>query len=268
MKKKLLILLGIFSTGLLYAQVGINTVSPSGIFHVDPLNNTNGTTNTADDVVISMTGNVGIGTTTPSNKLSIVSTGTNTGLHLPNGAGTGKVLTSDVNGNGTWNSPGFSEFSQMPGYAGSTIPFTSSQFYYTGYQFKLKEKGTYFITLSCIITINTTTSITFANLAIGRSGIILRSTNNPNDYTNNAIRFVGTYEQTPTILDPVNQARTSMGMTFNLNQTLTTVNDYQDVYIILWVNDAVTLRNNGGSFDFRAGETGSQTSGGSYVRIN
>ena len=105
MKKKILLLLmGAISLSSIYSQVGINTTNPAGIFHVDPLNDTNGINNTTDDVVISTTGNIGVGTTNPSNKLSIVTTGANTGLHLPNGASSGNVLVSDATGNASWQS--------------------------------------------------------------------------------------------------------------------------------------------------------------------
>lgn len=58
-----------------WAQVTINTTnSPvNTALHIDTKGNTGtgGTTNTSDDVFISNTGNVGIGTTTPSAKLDI-----------------------------------------------------------------------------------------------------------------------------------------------------------------------------------------------------
>lgn len=43
---------------------------------------------------------VGIGTATPTNKLEITTTGANTGIKLPNGASSGKVLVSDTDGTG------------------------------------------------------------------------------------------------------------------------------------------------------------------------
>lgn len=47
-------------------------------------------------------GNVGIGTPSPTSKLDVVGTARVTGLQLPTGAATGRVLTSDASGNGTW----------------------------------------------------------------------------------------------------------------------------------------------------------------------
>ncbi|NDW09431.1 hypothetical protein [Dysgonomonas sp. 520] len=104
MKRKLyfLMAISIILTATLNAQVGINTENPQGIFHIDGKRNTNGNTNVSDDVVVDTEGRVGIGTNVPTNKLSIHTTGANTGLYLPNGAASGKVLTSDTQGNGVW----------------------------------------------------------------------------------------------------------------------------------------------------------------------
>lgn len=98
MRKNLLLLFGLFFIAFTYGQVGINTESPLGLLHIDA-----GVAGvTSDDVIILNDGKVGIGTTTPSNKLSIANTGGDTGLHLPNGAASGRVLTSDTQGNGIW----------------------------------------------------------------------------------------------------------------------------------------------------------------------
>ncbi len=49
-----------------FAQVGIETENPQGIFHVDPQKDTNGTNNASDDFIISDSGQVGIGTVSPA----------------------------------------------------------------------------------------------------------------------------------------------------------------------------------------------------------
>ena len=52
-----------------------------------------------------ISGNVGIGTSIPGAKLDVAGTVKATGLNIPTGAGTGKVLTSDVSGVATWQTP-------------------------------------------------------------------------------------------------------------------------------------------------------------------
>ena len=50
----------------------------------------------------SSTGNVGIGITTPAQKLDVAGTTKTLGFQMPTGAGKGYVLTSDTGGTGTW----------------------------------------------------------------------------------------------------------------------------------------------------------------------
>jgi hypothetical protein len=59
-----------------------------------------------NNMLIDANGNVGIGTTTPGNKLEIVpGSGSNTGLKLAQDAGIGKLLVSDAQGNASWKMP-------------------------------------------------------------------------------------------------------------------------------------------------------------------
>src|SRR5262249_37291399 len=59
-----------------------------------------------DSAIYESTGNVGIGTMTPSTKLEVNGTVQMQGVKLPTGANNGYVLTSDASGVGTWQPTG------------------------------------------------------------------------------------------------------------------------------------------------------------------
>ncbi len=70
------------------AQVGVNTTNPQGMFHVDgqannPVNSAPNATQTTDDVIITTTGQVGLGTVTPHPSAAIDFGETNRGVYLP-----------------------------------------------------------------------------------------------------------------------------------------------------------------------------------------
>lgn len=100
MNKKFLLLMGIFSIGILHAQVGINTEDPQGVFHVATDNNTTA------DLVVSSDGNVGIGTLAPTAKLHIKSDSEEV-LRIKDGSQVqGYIMKSDANGVGNWQLSG------------------------------------------------------------------------------------------------------------------------------------------------------------------
>lgn len=103
-EKKLVLLLVVFFTNALYAQVGINTKVPQGVFHVDPKGDTSGITGTGDDLIITSKGYVGIGTLSPANHLHIDKGTASSFLRIEDTTeGTGdKFLASDASGNGSW----------------------------------------------------------------------------------------------------------------------------------------------------------------------
>lgn len=85
-----------------FSQVGINTVSPQGVFHIDSKGNNTQVLPAADlldDLVVSDIGNVGVGTmASATNKLLI-----NGNLQINDGtAGEDRILRSDANGISTW----------------------------------------------------------------------------------------------------------------------------------------------------------------------
>lgn len=107
MKKNYLlhIILVLFCNIYSYGQFGVGTNTPQGIFHVDAKQNTVVTStpsNFEDDVVVSTSGDVGIGTLTPSTKLEIHSAIPGAIKIVDGTQGVNKVLVSDNNGIGTW----------------------------------------------------------------------------------------------------------------------------------------------------------------------
>jgi hypothetical protein len=114
MKKNILILIAcqVVGTGA-FAQVGVNTSDPQGMFHVDARSDTNGSLNTSDDVIVTYEGNVGIGAIPPpasTVRLLVTDGGTPTipksPLRIVDGTQEGgKVLTStNANGDARWMS--------------------------------------------------------------------------------------------------------------------------------------------------------------------
>lgn len=105
MKKYILYSCTLLINSFAFSQVGIGTTNPQGVFHVDAGKNTivGGTSsNFSDDLTITATGNVGIGTLSPSTKLELNST-TAGAIKIVDGTeGVGKVLVSDAAGVGTW----------------------------------------------------------------------------------------------------------------------------------------------------------------------
>ena len=105
--KKILFTFFISTSVSLFGQVGINTTNPLGIFHIDGNkdNPTTGTPNSIqqnNDFIVTSTGNVGIGTTTPTRKLEIVSPNS-PALRIQDGnQNINYALMSDANGYGTW----------------------------------------------------------------------------------------------------------------------------------------------------------------------
>lgn len=69
---------------------------------------------------------VGIGTATPTNNLEVSGTnGTGTGLKLPTGAASGKILVSDINGNVSWQTGSTVVYSEIHG-AGNSKSYATN----------------------------------------------------------------------------------------------------------------------------------------------
>ena len=80
-----------------------------------------GAGDTGGDFYIESTGEIGIGTTTPSEKLHVAGNTLITDtLKLPNGAAVGSVLTSDATGNASWQDAAGGNAWELTGNTGST----------------------------------------------------------------------------------------------------------------------------------------------------
>ena len=107
MKKILLFLNSIIISTMAFAQdgrVGIGTSDPKQVFHVDAAKNTSTNDNKTilDDVVVTSTGQMGIGTISPSKKLEIVTINPTAIKIVDGNQQANAFLQSDANGVGTW----------------------------------------------------------------------------------------------------------------------------------------------------------------------
>jgi hypothetical protein len=93
-----------------FAQVGVRTENPQGMFHVDALYDTVGNQHTGDDVIVTDKGNLAIGMIPPplsEIKLIVTDGGTIAAPKSPfriidGYQAEGRVLTSDATGQGRW----------------------------------------------------------------------------------------------------------------------------------------------------------------------
>ncbi|QIK55130.1 hypothetical protein G7051_12575 [Dysgonomonas sp. HDW5B] len=93
----IILFLLVYAFGL-KSQVGVNTKSPQGVFHIDPKGDTAGAINSLDDFIITSEGRVGIGTVSPTASLDVVGD-----LRIADGTENDRyVMTSDANGIGSW----------------------------------------------------------------------------------------------------------------------------------------------------------------------
>jgi hypothetical protein len=74
-------------------------------FGTTPQGTAGGAATVTNRFYIRQNGDIGIGTTNPDAKLEVVGTVQAEGIKIPTGATSGHVLTSDANGNATWQSP-------------------------------------------------------------------------------------------------------------------------------------------------------------------
>ncbi|WP_284460538.1 hypothetical protein [Chryseobacterium sp.] len=122
-------------------NVSFGTATPQAMFHIDGArdNNVNSAptpVQQVNDIVVNTSGNIGIGTISPTHKLDIRSA-TNGAVKIVDGTqGANKVLTSDANGVATWrdgatdtsiyNSNGTLSANRTVAQAGNNLAFTST----------------------------------------------------------------------------------------------------------------------------------------------
>lgn len=123
-------------SGLLYAQVGINTTAPTHTLYIDAAGNNNNAAPSTDqqkldDVVVTEEGAMGLGIIDPTHKLEI-----NGSIKIVDGTeDDGKVLASDADGVASWvDTSIFSETNKFSEWTlrrmavdGTTFPFTNSE---------------------------------------------------------------------------------------------------------------------------------------------
>lgn len=251
--KYLLLLLLLGFTAICRAQIGINTDTPvaGSLIQI----NTGNLSNNRDQISISKTtGNLGTGLTNPQYKLDINTGGSTSspipGIRIIDGKQKNDyMLMSDANGKAIW-SEYKSTYNLIPSFTKSFTTTNGTIYYDTGLSFQLNQKGTYLITLGVMITPSNGVNL------LGSSALQLKPTNVPNDWGNSTKRFKGAYE-----VYPVHEHLSNWR--YYINQAITSTIDNQTVYLMLWSQEAVN-----GTYTIVAGETGKQTSGGSYLRIN
>ena len=156
MRNNIYILIWIFFPLTIYAQVGINTSNPIGIFNIDGKGDGATTPATiANDVVINNKGYIGAGTISPDTKLHIEVPVNTYGLAIQDGnEAEGNILSSDTYGNASWIVSDVSQFSTIPYTITTATTFTGSSYTYNpAFQITFPRFGSYSIALSCRITI-------------------------------------------------------------------------------------------------------------------
>ncbi|MFS4473904.1 hypothetical protein [Chryseobacterium sp. T20] len=229
MKKIYVMMLGAFAT-FTYAQVGLNTPNPRGMFHLDGKKNNKASgpvsiANQADDVVMTSDGHIGIGNNSPTASLDIKTPGTLaapvSGIKIADGAqNENYVMTSDANGNGLWKPVRLTVVRGTNG-TGINIPFTSTgTFQYTGSYIDLPQ-GKWLVTIQQLI-IPTGTALTSDQWMWIRTSF----SDQPNINLGDTANISGDIFEAPVLVSGLIQGLTSSSLTrFSIIQGSLIVNN-------------------------------------------
>lgn len=204
----------------LQAQIGINTESPQGIFHIDGAGNTSGSSNVSDDVIVKANGNVGVGTVSPTTKLHIETDGvTFPAMRLSDGSeGLNKVLGSkDANGNMTWFDPPYSWAKAFYLTGSKSFPNGKEAFLYSA---QIPKAGTYVVVLRWWGRANVTNAIISAYFNI-REGTTSATSASSSDVHRDGIEYYMKY--------PTNNAVFSFTTTFRV--VISKDNNWMKIFI-------------------------------------
>ena len=279
MKKKFLLLIGIFSFGLIHSQIAINTDAPAigTLLNVDPLGN-NSSSNILkyqDDISVDYNGNMGIGTTTPQARLHIVSNSSPAFRLVDGNQGNKKLLIcKDATGIGQWGEAVFSNFGTIPfdhiTLSGSDIIAQGAAFY-TGLSYTFSKVGVYSISITTKCSINNQTN-TFVRWA----QLLPTSSNIGTAWGASSPRFDGGYEiyiSSNKYIYTSTPSGTVTSAYFTFNQTIEITETHKTIYLCMTgglpsPTDLITF-----SWGVSAtnpapnGDSSNETSG-SFIKIN
>jgi hypothetical protein len=275
MKKKILLLMGLLSVGVMRAQIAINTDAPASgtLINIDPFGNNSSSSSNKydDDIVVDNNGNMGIGTVSPQTKLHIVSN-SGSAFRLVDGTQGNKklLICKDTNGTGEWGEAVFSNFGTIP-FAQTTL--TGSQIlglgvaYYTGLSYTFAKSGVYSISITAKVAVNR------PNAVLGRWAQILPTSSDiATVWGASAPRFNGAYEVNLLGSKLVNTPTASIAY-FAFNQTLAITEANRTIYFCMTspvpvASDIFTFSWGVSATDPAPnGDSQSETSG-SFIKIN
>lgn len=269
-KKIVLMAIALYCLPIFSQFVGINTTTPSRLFHIDAKgNNVAGVTDFSplvfDDVVIDDNGNMGLGVLSPTAKLHIDSREngvTTPGFKLVDGTQMeGRALMSDENGFASWKHIDFSGYTVVK-YEKVQVDFTEFQssgtfVKYSGLYIDFPGPGNYLVSIGIRIDIQR------PGAGYETWQAQFQPTSNPADWGTSS-RFVGSYPVIAYKRSGPAQSRVIMTQQIQIPEDSTRAYLMLTFYNMQY-SDVGEIFTSWGNTDV-PGEA--QRTGGSYVRIN